>query len=130
LNASTKEIPHMLRRSHDASLLIGNIVLQTGSRINGKLNPLIDRPTQSAVVLGSIEIVCIVFRIVDVIFWTIAAKTFGGNFEFLRAKSKSHESEDPEKNPNRFCGNVFDRTDIDCLCWEEKILAIVPICNG
>src|ERR1700709_2564754 len=115
----------MFCRSHDPSLFVGNVVLQAGSRVNGQLNTLVDRTTKSAIILGRIKVICVVLGVVDMIFGTIAPKSISRDFEFLCAKSKCHETKNPEEDTNGLGRNVFDGTDIDCLSWKRGILAIV-----
>jgi len=73
--------------------------------------------------LCSIDVVGIIFRIIDMVLWAVAAKTFRGDFELLCAISECHEPEDPEKNANGFGGNVLDSTDIDGLSYKGRTVS-------
>lgn len=66
LNATGEEVPDMLRAGHDASVLVGNVVLETGLFINRKLSALVYRASQSLIVLASISIVGIVLWVINI----------------------------------------------------------------
>ena len=64
LDAFTEELAYMQSRGHDTCLLIGNIVLQTSSRVNRQFNSFVDRTTKSTIILCRIEVIRIVFGVV------------------------------------------------------------------
>ncbi len=73
----------MLSRSHNASLLVCDVVLHSSSLVDTELDSLVDWSTESLIILGSIDVIGIVLGVVDVIFGPVAAKSVSGNFEFL-----------------------------------------------
>jgi len=115
LNALAKEIADVLGRSHDANVLIGDIVLHTRLLVDGELNTLVNRATESTVVLSSILVVGIVLGVVDVVLGTVAAKAISCDLELAGAIAKSHEAQDAEQQPDSLGGNCLDSADVDGL---------------
>ena len=55
------------------------------------------------------------FRIINVLFWSIAAESFCGDLKLFGAVAKAHETEHPEDHPNGFCRYVLDGPHINRL---------------
>jgi hypothetical protein len=72
-DALAKQSPHVQSGGHDACLLVGNVVLQPRSRIDGQLDTLIDRAPQSRVILCGIEVVGIILGVINVVLGPVAA---------------------------------------------------------
>jgi hypothetical protein len=66
INAAAKQIPDMPSGRGDARVFSGNVGLKAGTIIYAQFAPLIDRPTESTVVLAGIDVVGVVFRVVNV----------------------------------------------------------------
>jgi len=65
------------------------VILRSSTLIDPQvLVSLINRAAEAVVVLSSIEVVGVVLWVVNVIFWSVAAKTLGGDFELFGAVSK------------------------------------------
>lgn len=96
INSFSEEVSDHTRGGSDAEIFRSNVVLHTSPLINAKLCPLIHRTTQAPVVLPRIDVVRIVFRVVNVLFWAVAAKSFCRNFKLAGAIAKAHETENPE----------------------------------
>ena len=120
LDAFSKESADVQSRGHDAGSFVCNVILHSRLGINSQLDTLVDRSSKSPIVLCRILVVCIVFGIIDVVFRTVATKSFSCHFEFLCAETESHETEDPEEDSNSLRRDVFDGTNIDSLGWREK----------
>ena len=48
-------------------------------------------------------------------FGTVATKAIRGHFKLFRPITEAHETQDPQEDPDSFCADVLDRTDIDGL---------------
>lgn len=64
-------------------MLVGDVVLHSSAFVDGKLDSLVDWATKGCVVLGSIFVVGVILWVIDVVFWTVAAETLGGDLELL-----------------------------------------------
>lgn len=115
LNALAEKVADVLGRSHDASILIGDVVLHARLLVNAELYALINRAAESAVVLGGILVLGVVLGVVDVVLGTVAAKTISCDLELAGAIAKSHKTQDTEQQPDSLGGNGLDSADIDGL---------------
>ena len=115
LNGLGEKPPDVLGRRHDSSLLIGNVVLHAGSRINSQLDFLVYGPSQAAVVLSGILVISVILGIVNVVFRTVAAQAGGRDLEFARAVAKRQEAEHAEKEADGLGRDRLDGADVDSL---------------
>lgn len=115
----------MLSRRHDSSSLIGNVILHASVRVDGKLGSFIDWTTKATVILAGIDIVCVVFGVVNVVFGTVTAKTVGRDFEFAGTVTESEETEDTKQKTDSFGRNRLDSAYIDSLRIIAKPVAEV-----
>ena len=98
-----------------ANPFVGNIVFHARVGVNLQLNWLHRRP-QSLIIHSRVNVVCIVFRVVDMVSLAYSSlKSFLGDFEFSRGVPKCHKGEDPYQYPNGTRLNALERTDIQCL---------------
>lgn len=105
----------MLSGRHDSSSLIGNVILHASFRVDGKLGSFIDRATKTTVILAGIDVVCVVFGVVDVVFGAVAAKAVGCDFEFAGTVTESEEAEDTKQKTDSFGRNRLDSAYINSL---------------
>ena len=129
-NALAEELANMLSRGHDASVLVGNVVLHAGLLVNGELDTLIDGATKAAVVVAGVDVVGIVLGVVDMVLGAVAAQAVGGDFKLAATIAKGQETEDAEKEADGFGGNGLDGTDIDGLGVVAEPVAKVNAGNG
>jgi hypothetical protein len=115
LDAAFVQIADKSSRCCDASILRSNIVLETGPLVNTQLTAFVNWSTKAAIVLAGIEIVSVVFGIVDVLFWAVAAETFSSDFELLCSETEAQKAENPQQETDRFCADHLDRAYIYSL---------------
>lgn len=68
-------------------MLVGDVVLHSGVLIDGELDSLVNWAAESSVILSGILVVGVILWVVDVVLWTVAAKTLGGDLELLGSVS-------------------------------------------
>jgi hypothetical protein len=105
----------MQSASHDVNTLIGDVVLHSRLRVNSKLNSLVYRATETAVVLSSIDVVGVVFGVVDVILGTIAAQALGSDLELTATIAKRQKAEHAEEKTDGLRRDRLDGTDVNGL---------------
>lgn len=66
VNSSLEAVSDITRRGGPVATLVGDVVLHAGIRIDCKLH-LLDRSTKTLVVLSCIDIVSIIFRVVNML---------------------------------------------------------------
>lgn len=68
LDASEEETTNVASGRRDPNPLVGNVILETGVFIHTKFNSLIDWTTKSSIVLAGIQIVSVIFGVVNMLF--------------------------------------------------------------
>jgi hypothetical protein len=74
LDATSKKVTDKPCRSCDALIFRRNIALQAGSGIDTELATLVNRTSQTAVILARVQIVRIVLRVINVFLRAISLK--------------------------------------------------------
>jgi hypothetical protein len=115
LNGTAKKLLDVLSGSHDASTFIRNVVLHASLGINRQLSFFIDGPSETLVIVTSIDVVGVVLGVVDVILRAVAAKSLGGNLELAGTVAKGHETKNTEKEADGLSRHRLDGTNIDGL---------------
>lgn len=67
LDTLGEKAAHMQRTCHNIDTFVCNVVLHAGFLINGQLHPLIDRTSQTLVVLAGVLVVGIILGVINVI---------------------------------------------------------------
>jgi hypothetical protein len=80
-----KEIPDESRGGCDAEIFRSDVIFHTITFVNGQLPPLVDRTAESPVVLSGIDVVGVVFGVVDVLFRAVTSKPLAGYLELAGA---------------------------------------------
>lgn len=80
-----KEIPDESRGGCDAEIFGSNVIFHAITFVNGELPPLVDRTAESPVVLPGIDVVGVVFGVVDVFFRAVTSKPLAGYLKLAGA---------------------------------------------
>lgn len=115
LDAMSKELSDMFSRGHDILVLASNVFFHAIAFVNRQFGFFVNWSTETVVVIASVDIVRIIFGVVDMVFGAVAANSIGSNFKFAGAVAKCHEAEDAEEKPDGFGGNRLDCSNIDGL---------------
>ena len=139
----SEKVPDKSGRGCNANIFRGDVVLHAIALINGQLPPLVDRTTKSPVVLSSIDVVGVVFRVVDVLFRAVTSKPLACDLEFAGACnvaltpaafitemvaltiSEANEPKHPEQKPDSIGTDILDSANIDSLGVITKPVAKV-----
>lgn len=70
VNATSEQATNMAGRGGYSKILRGNVILEPGSLVDAQFAPLVDRTSESGIVLASVQVVGIVLWIVNVILWS------------------------------------------------------------
>jgi hypothetical protein len=100
IDSLTEEIADETRRGGNTLILRGNVVLHASPLINSQLDSFVHRTTQSPVILPRVDVVRIVFRVVDVLFRAITPKAVLCDLELACAIAEAHETKDPKQEPD------------------------------
>lgn len=78
-----------------AALLVGDVVLHAGARVDLEL-AVVDGPAQAGVVLAGVLAVGVAQRVVDVLLGAVDAQALFRDLELFRRVAVGHEGEDPD----------------------------------
>ena len=115
LDASSKKIANKTGRGGDSNVLCSNVVLKPSFWVDSQLATLVYWTSQPSVILASINIVCVVLRVIDVLLGAIAAKSICSHLEFFGAITKAHEAQNPKNDTDGFRTDIFDSSDVHGL---------------
>lgn len=115
LDAGGEQLPHVLSGGHDTDALVCNVVLHAGLGVDAQLSVLVNGTSKSRIIVCGVDVVGIVFGVVDVLLRAVAAKSFSSDLELARSIAKCHESEDAKQETDGLGGDSLDGTDVDGL---------------
>lgn len=81
LDGAPEELANQTSRGFDTSVLVGNVVLQTSALIDGQLGALVNRATETPVILACIQVIRVVLGVVNVLFgatWLVSGSQRAG----------------------------------------------------
>ncbi|KIH89564.1 hypothetical protein SPBR_06515 [Sporothrix brasiliensis 5110] len=125
IDALAKELTDVVGAGHDASTLVGNVVLHARVGVDGELDALVHGAAEARVVAAGVEVVGIVLGVVDVVFGAVGAQALGGDLEFAGAIAKRQEAQDAEQQANGLGRDGLDGTDVNGLAVVAEPVAKV-----
>lgn len=129
IDSLTEEIADEARGGSDADIFRSNVVLHAGPLIDTQLRFLVHWTTQSPVILPCIDVVRIVFRVINVLFWSITPKSLFSNLELAGTcslvsnydqikrsssaptVSEAHETKDPKQESDCIGADILPERD-------------------
>lgn len=82
MNASSHAELYIAGTCCPSSIFIGNVVFHASIHVDLELN-LLDRTSKTRIILASVQVISIVLGIVNVLFWSVDAKSFLCDFKLL-----------------------------------------------
>lgn len=125
LNGASEQTTDHARRGGDAGIFGSNVPLQARSLVNTQLPPLVDWASQAAVILTGVQVVGVVFRVVNVLFRAVAAESLAGDLELAGAVSEAHESQNPQQKSDCLSRDILDGAHVDSLAVISQPIAKV-----
>lgn len=94
MNTSSNTVSDVAGAGCPPTTIIGDVVLHASTRINQELL-LLDRPSETRVVLPCVLVVGIVLWVVDVLLGTVHAQSLLGDLKFSGGIAKGQEAQNP-----------------------------------
>src|SRR4051812_6174562 len=95
MDAASEAVAQEAGAGGPASVLVGNVVLHTGARIDLQL-PGVDGPAEALVILARVFAIGVAQGVVDVLLGTIDAQAFFSDFKLLSRIPVCQERENPD----------------------------------
>lgn len=108
--------------------LVRNVILHAGGGVDGKLGG-VDGRTKTGVVDAGIEVIGVIFGVVDVFFGAVDTEPLGSDLKLSRSISESHERENPDQDADSARWDTLQSTNVQSLGVITKPVAKVHALN-